>query len=204
MPVGPPDFDPGGEEDGLEEEVPAADGEEEGAVEAEVEIETSAPEEVTSAAPEVAGEPTPLSEPPAPESETAVAPEPGAQQAAEPAEPIINQSITAPSQKTVDHGNASASANSGEVPPAEEDAPPPSPTPVAVQPPDPGRNLGVKGTYVVQPGDCLSYIAADLLPAGSGTQAIEDKVAELWRLNEDRIGTGDPNLIYPGTVLRLH
>jgi len=204
VPVGPPDFDPGGEEEGLEEEAPASGGEEEGAAEAEVEIETPAPEEVTSAAPEAAVESSPPSAPPAPEPETAAAPEPGPQQAAEPAEPIINQSITAPSQKKVDRGTASASANSGEVPPAEENAPPPSPPPVAVQPPDPGRNLGGKGTYVVQPGDCLSYIAADLLPAGSDTQAIEDKVAELWRLNEDRIGTGDPNLIYPGTVLRLH
>src|SRR4051794_11528813 len=52
VPVGPPDFDPGGEEEGLEEEVPATDEEEAAAVEAEVEIEVPAPEEVTSAATE--------------------------------------------------------------------------------------------------------------------------------------------------------
>jgi hypothetical protein len=28
-------------------------------------------------------------------------------------------------------------------------------------------------------------------------------VQRIWRLNEDRIGTGDPNLIYVGTTLRL-
>ena len=35
------------------------------------------------------------------------------------------------------------------------------------------------------------------------TGSVAGKVAELWRLNEDRIGTGDPNLIYAGTELRL-
>ena len=85
----------------------------------------------------------------------------------------------------------------------QQETPPPSPQPVAVSAPDPAQNLAGKDTYVVQPGDCLWHIAARLLPGGAGTEAVAGKVAELWRLNEDRIGTGDPNLIYAGTELRL-
>jgi hypothetical protein len=204
VPVGPPDFDPGGEETGLEEEGPDSEGEEAGAVvepEVEVEPEAPVPAEVLGAAPEVSVESPPPA--PAPEPATAAAPEPGPQAATEPAEPIANQSIVAPKQKTGGR-TASASVDSSEAPPAEEESPPPSQAPVpGVPPTDQGRNLGGKNSYVVQPGDCLSCIAADLLPAGSDARAIEEKVAELWRINSARIGTGDPNLIYPGTVLRL-
>jgi nucleoid-associated protein YgaU len=92
-----------------------------------------------------------------------------------------------------------------EAPPAQtEPEAPPLPQPVAATPADPGLALSGKGTYVVRPGDCLWWIAAAQLPAGASTEVIEREVARLWRLNEDRIGTGDPNLIYAGTALRLH
>jgi hypothetical protein len=55
----------------------------------------------------------------------------------------------------------------------------------------------------VRPGDCLWHIAAALLPGEAGTQAVAREVERLWRLNENRIGTGDPNLIYAGTTLAL-
>lgn len=207
VPVGPPDFDPGGEETGLEEEGPDSGAEEEAAgveTEAEVEIETPVPAEVTGSAPEVTAEAAPPSPAPASEPQPAAAPEPELQKAEEPQEPVANQSISAPEQKRGDAGPASVSVEGeGSPPQAEQEAPPPSPQPVAAPPRDPGRNLGGKDTYVVQPGDCLWHIAAAVLPAGSDTQAVEDKVKELWQMNEDRIGTGDPNLIFPGTVLRL-
>src|SRR3954467_694038 len=57
VPVGPPDFVPGGEETDLEEEAPAEGEEEGGAVEAEAEV--PAPESVTGAAPEGPVETTP-------------------------------------------------------------------------------------------------------------------------------------------------
>lgn len=206
VPIGPPDFDPGGEEAGLEEE-PASEGEEEaGEVEAEAGIETAAPEEVTSAATEAPIEEAPPSPPTAAPEPESSAPEPETvqQKAAEPSEPVANDEIVGPQQRRASESTASPSTPGAPVEPTQEEAPPSSPQLVAAPPADPGRDLGGKGSYVVRPGDCLWHIAAAVLPAGSETQAIEEKVAELWRLNEDRIGTGDPSLIYPGTVLRLH
>jgi hypothetical protein len=207
-----PDFDPGGEEEGLEE-TPVGDEEEGGAVEAEAEVGIEAPpaaEGVTGAATEApaepapppAVEPPPISAAPTPEAE------PVQQQAAESSEPVANQTITAPAQaagaerSTASVGDGSDEAGSP-AEPTRQEAPPTSPQPVPVAAPDPAQNLVGKDTYVVKPGDCLWHIAARLLPSGAGTEAVAGKVAELWRLNEDRIGTGDPNLIYAGTELRL-
>jgi nucleoid-associated protein YgaU len=209
VPVGPPDFDPGGKEDGLEEE-PASDAEEEaGEVEAEVGIETPVPEEVTSAtteAPIEAAPPPPPTAAPEPES-PAPEPETAQQKATDSSEPVANDEIVGPRHIPASGETASPSTAPGgaQAPaaPTEQEAPAPSTQLVATPPADPGRSLGGKNSYVVRPGDCLWHIAAAVLPAGSDTQAIEDKVAELWSMNEDRIGTGDPDLIYPGTVLRL-
>jgi outer membrane biosynthesis protein TonB len=207
VPVSPPDFDPGGEEAGLEEEVPASVDEEETGAEVEVEAEAQLPEEVNSAAIEPPVEEAP---PPAPTASTepetsAPAAEAVQQKEAEPSEPVANQEIVGPRRESAAGSTASPGAIPATAPPAaptRQEAPT-SPQPVASSPADPGRNLGGKSSYVVRPGDCLWHIAAAVLPAGSDTQAIGDKVKELWRMNEDRIGTGDPNLIYPGTELRL-
>ncbi|MGN6588354.1 MAG: LysM peptidoglycan-binding domain-containing protein [Solirubrobacterales bacterium] len=210
VPVGPPDFEPGGEETELEEDAPAEGEEEGGAVEAEVEVEAPA-ESVTGTDPEAPVEATPPVTSPEPPA-YAPEPEPTQQEEAQPAEPapVEGQAIVAPQQeKRVEGGSASESASSDEAAapplaePTQQEAPSPSPRPVASTPADTGRNLAGKDTYVVQPGDCLWRIAADLLGPGADTQAIEDEVGRLWRLNEDRIGTGDPNLIYAGTELRL-
>jgi LysM domain len=146
----------------------------------------------------------------APASGGAPEPEPVQQAAAEPAqsEPAANQSLTAPRQKPAKrHASHDQTAPTEAVPPtepAEEETPsPPPPQPVAT-PVDPGRSLAGKDFYTVRPGDCLWHIAADMLSGKAGTQEIEREVERLWRLNEDRIGTGDPSLIYAGTVLRLH
>jgi LysM repeat protein len=59
------------------------------------------------------------------------------------------------------------------------------------------------GSVVVKPGDSLWSIARSLLPAGASNVAIEHKVVAIWDANANRIGTGDPNLIFSGTRLRL-
>jgi Tfp pilus assembly protein FimV len=56
---------------------------------------------------------------------------------------------------------------------------------------------------MVQAGDALWSIASKLAgPTATGTQ-IANKVAALWRLNANRLGTGDPNRIFPGQHLML-
>lgn len=208
-----PGFDPGGEEEALEE-APAVGGDEEtGAVEVEAEVDLEAPPagEVTSAAteaPDEAAPPVPTAIPePAP---SAPEPEPVQQQApeAKTSEPVANQSIVAPKQRPAGEQAASSGATAGEAAPAsepsEEEAPSaPAPQPAATPPADHGRHLSGKDSYVVQSGDCLWHIATALLPGGASDAEIAGEVARLWALNEDSIGTGDPSLIYAGTTLRL-
>lgn len=208
-----PGFDPGGEEEALEE-APAAGGDEEtGAVEVEAEVDLEAPpvgEEVTSAAAEAPGE-TPPSAPTATPEPAASTPEPEPVQQTAPeaktSEPVANQSIVAPQQKPTEQQTASSGASAGDAVPASgssEEAPiAPAPQPAAPPPADHGRHLAGKDSYVVRSGDCLWHIAAGLLPDDASDAQIAAEVARLWSLNEAVIGTGDPSLIYAGTTLRL-
>lgn len=58
-------------------------------------------------------------------------------------------------------------------------------------------------SHVVRPGESLWSIAAALLGPGARPAEIAKLVDEIWRLNAERIGTGRPDLIHPGQVLRL-
>jgi nucleoid-associated protein YgaU len=58
-------------------------------------------------------------------------------------------------------------------------------------------------TYVVRRGDSLWTIAARQLGSASGAASVASRLVEIWNANEERIGTGDPNLIYSGTQLRM-
>ncbi|OJU80911.1 MAG: hypothetical protein BGO11_14040 [Solirubrobacterales bacterium 70-9] len=91
------------------------------------------------------------------------------------------------------------------APPVE--APEPAPSPPAAPPAAaveaPGALQGHR-LHRVRPGESLWSIATALLPPGAGNAEIATEVQRLWKLNADRIGTGDPNLILVGTVLRLH
>lgn len=200
-----PDFDPGGDEVSLEEVPASGIAEEGGVVEAEAEAEVPATEEVTSAAVDPVVEESQsqmVDVPPTPEPETV--PQKAPEQSA--SEPIANQSIAAPQREPVERHVGSEQAPPAEVPPpaepVEEEAPSSLPQPAAA-PVNTSRSLAGKDFYVVKAGDCLSYVAAALLPPDADALEIEEKVERLWRLNEDRIGTGDPDIIHPGTVLRL-
>lgn len=58
-------------------------------------------------------------------------------------------------------------------------------------------------TRVIARGDTLWSIARERLGGRPTTAAIAREVQRLWDLNADRIGTGSPDLIITGQVLRL-
>jgi nucleoid-associated protein YgaU len=58
-------------------------------------------------------------------------------------------------------------------------------------------------SHVVEAGDSLWSIARRLLGRDASPGRIAREVNRLWELNEDRIGTGDPDLLMVGTRLRL-
>ena len=57
--------------------------------------------------------------------------------------------------------------------------------------------------HVVRRGESLWSIASDLLGDGASVARVAGEVNRLWELNEDRIGSGRPDLLYAGTRLRL-
>jgi len=59
------------------------------------------------------------------------------------------------------------------------------------------------GTRTVRHGDSMWSIAKDTLGGNASGPAVAREVERLWRLNAAEIGTDDPNLIFPGTKLRL-
>ena len=64
------------------------------------------------------------------------------------------------------------------------------------------RRLG-GSTRVVQPGQSLWAIAQGLFGGPASIAQVAFKVDRLWQLNADRIGSGNPDLIFPGLRLRL-
>jgi hypothetical protein len=57
--------------------------------------------------------------------------------------------------------------------------------------------------HVVAPGESLWSIAAGLLRPGASDARVALEVKRLWRLNADRIDTGDPDLLPVGVKLQL-
>jgi nucleoid-associated protein YgaU len=78
--------------------------------------------------------------------------------------------------------------------------------PLARKPASKATRAGTPGpaqSVVVRPGDSLWLIARRLVGSRASNAAVERKLVAIWKLNEGRIGTGDPNLIFPGTPLKL-
>lgn len=57
--------------------------------------------------------------------------------------------------------------------------------------------------HAVEDGESLWSIARGSLGAGANEAAVAKRVVAIWDANEATIGTGDPDLIHPGTVLRV-
>ena len=204
-----PELETGGEETALEELPGATSGGEESAP-----LESEPPQESEPPPPPpeapAAAEVPPASEeaPPGPDYSPAGKP---ATQAA-PSVPVENEPMVAPESSQPapqPQPEARAEQAAPEAPPPvsppeapERSAPPPGAVPA-------GRggaagSLAGQTVHVVQAGECLWSIAEALLPAGADNGEIEAEVQRLWKLNADRIGTGDPSLVYAGTELRLH
>lgn len=60
-----------------------------------------------------------------------------------------------------------------------------------------------RATLRVAPGDSLWSIAVRLAPDGASAATVASVLRRLWRLNAERIGTGDPSTLPTGVVLRL-
>jgi nucleoid-associated protein YgaU len=66
-----------------------------------------------------------------------------------------------------------------------------------------GSSTGSSGSVMVQPGDSLWSIASRLVGPSASDEQIHAKLVAIWNMNVQRIKTGDPNLIFPGTRLML-
>ncbi len=99
-------------------------------------------------------------------------------------------------------------AGSGQ-PEQETPAPPVAPgreeplRPSIGRPAQPASAEGDPDFEVVQPGDTLWSIARRLIGQDRSDAEVAREAARLWQLNGDRIGTGHPDVLLPGTVLRL-
>jgi hypothetical protein len=136
--------------------------------------------------------------------------------AAPPGEPVRNEAIAAPATSGPEQHPAKP-ASSGPVvaapeastaapePAPVEPEPQPSPTPVApaASPPVERGGLAGKKSHTVAAVECLWTIAEGYLPPGASNAEIAAEVHRLWVLNAGRIGTGDPDVLLIGTVLRL-
>jgi hypothetical protein len=87
---------------------------------------------------------------------------------------------------------------------ASQTAPAPA-VPVSAQVASSDKGGAARGArfHTVRPGESLWSIAADLLGDRATVPRIAREVNRLWELNDERIGTGRPDLLFAGTRLRL-
>jgi len=170
------------------------------------------------AEPPAAAEVDPVAPPPADAPTTSTAPEQGAPEelsaddgagtkreraadgARRPAARTQHDAVTTPAP-------AAAAAPA----PAAAAAPTPAPAPAAAAPvtvrvvagTSTGQASAGDRVHIVRPGESLWSIASDLLGDRASVARVAREVNRLWQLNDDRIGSGNPDLLYAGTRLRL-
>ena len=215
----------GPEESEVEEEVPAPEVEEpepeaRGVVPPPVPAAPSSPQAEVVAPAEAA--PPPVTEAPPP---PAAAPSYGPEESPPTYEPspsappstgeavVQNETISGPTprapaaKKKLDQSSSASQVVAEPEPvPATPAAPQPEASPPAVVPTaasDRPDSLAGKKSHLVTTGECLWFIAEAYLPAGPSNSEIAAEVHRLWRLNANRIGTGDPNMLPIGVKLRL-
>jgi hypothetical protein len=159
-----------------------------------------------------AAEPTPV---PPPETVTPTAEEAPVASPTPAPSPRLDSSITALAtqprkapKRAVRHNPRPAPSVAEPAPaastPVAEPAPAPTVTTVAVVAGSSG-NRAAPGDrlHVVRPGESLWSIAADVLGDRATVARVAREVDRLWELNDERIHTGDPNLLFAGTRLVL-
>jgi Tfp pilus assembly protein FimV len=66
-----------------------------------------------------------------------------------------------------------------------------------------GSTMGTASSAVVRPGDSMWSIARRLVGPAASNEEVQKKLVAVWDMNAKRIGTGDPNMIFPGQRLIL-
>jgi Domain of unknown function (DUF4397)/LysM domain len=66
-----------------------------------------------------------------------------------------------------------------------------------------GSSMSHSGSVMVQSGDSLWSIAQRIVGPAATDAEVHSKLVAIWDMNVKRIGTGDPNLIFPGQRLML-
>jgi hypothetical protein len=92
-------------------------------------------------------------------------------------------------------------AGAPDLAPSASESPAAAATPAAA--PAAAPPAGIGRFHVVKPGESLWSIATGLLGPDASAVAVALEVRRLWKLNEERIDTGDPNLLRVGVKLRL-
>lgn len=160
---------------------------------------TTGPPVTVEAAPPVVTTPPPSpATPPQPVNDAAPA-------ASEPTAADATGPSRAPGNRPTEHRTRRVASAPVAPVPAPTSVPVASPTSATPSVPAAPRSPAEPGdtSHIVEPGESLWAIAADLLGDDATPARIAREVHRLWQLNGDRIGTGDPDLLMIGTELSL-